>query len=120
MDDEDIERLSVGLGLSAAQVRKQYLVKDEESNKFVFREKPCPFLKDNVCSYHKYRPKDCVSYPHLNKDDFVFRLIEVVQSCFVCPIVFNVYERLKLMVWSGGVQNAHKPGSLKKVKRLCP
>ena len=120
LDDEDVEKLSAGSGLTAAQFKKQYLVKDEEYNKFAFKEKPCPFLENNGCKCYEYRPKDCQFYPHLNKDDFVFRLIEVVQSCSVCPIVFNVYERLKLMVWSGGAQNPHEPGSLKKEKRVCP
>ena len=120
LDDEDIEKLSAGSGLTAAQFKKQYLIKYEEYGKFAFKAKPCPFLENNRCKCYEYRPKDYQSYPHLNKDDFVFRLIEVVQSCSVCPTVFNVYERLKLMVWSGEAQNAHKPGSLKKVKRLCP
>ena len=120
LDDEDVEKFSAGSGLTAAQFKKQYLVKDEEHGKFAFKGKPCPFLGNNGCECYEYRPMDCQSYPHLDKDGFVFRLIEVVQSCSVCPIVFNVYERLKLMVWSGGAQNAHKPGSLKKVKWLCP
>jgi Fe-S-cluster containining protein len=120
LDDEDIEKLSVGSGLTEAQFKKQYLVKDEEYGKFAFKIKPCPFLGNNGCNCYEYRPKDCQSYPHLDKEDFVFRLIEVVQSCSVCPIVFNVYERLKLAVWSGGDQNVRKPGSLKKVKQLCP
>jgi hypothetical protein len=113
LDDEDIERLSAGLGLSAAQFKKQYLVKDRESDKFLLKEKPCPFLKDNLCLHYKYRPKDCASYPHLNKEGFIFRLMDVIHNYSVCPIVFNVYGRLKESVWSERIQNAHK-----KTKRL--
>jgi Fe-S-cluster containining protein len=101
LDDEDIHRLSEIVGVPLDQVKRQYLVNDEvEHGKFVFRQKPCPFLKDNRCSVWQNRPKDCVSYPHLDKEGFVFRLIAVVQSCSVCPIVFNVYERLKLLLWN--------------------
>jgi Fe-S-cluster containining protein len=100
LDDDDIERLSADLGLSVAQFKKQYLHKDRESNRLVFREKPCPLLKDNLCLHYEHRPKDCASYPHLSKDGFVFRLIDVIQNCSVCPIAFNVYERLKGLVWS--------------------
>jgi hypothetical protein len=99
LDEEDLERLSKGVGLSVAQVKKQYLVDDKEAGRFVFREKPCPFLKDNLCTLSENRPKDCISYPHLDKEGFVFRLIGVVQNCSVCPIVFNVYERLKALFW---------------------
>lgn len=99
LDHEDIEKLSKGLGISAIQFSDQYLVKDGESEKFVFNKKPCPFLKDNSCSCHAYRPKDCISYPHLHKNDFVFRLINVIDNCSFCPIVFNVYECLKDEIW---------------------
>ena len=44
---------------------------------------------------YAHRPKDCHSYPHLHKKEFVFRLWGVVENCSICPIVFNVYEQLK-------------------------
>jgi hypothetical protein len=98
--DEDIERLSASVGLSSDQIKKQYLVNDEvEYGNFVFRQKHCPFLKDNRCVVWENRPKDCLSYPHLHKEGFVFRLIGMVNNCSVCPIVFNVYERLKTQLW---------------------
>ena len=95
LDQEDIERFSKGLGISVAQFKDQYLVKDKDPEKFVFNKKPCPFLKDNLCSQYTYRPKDCISYPHLHKSGFIFRLISVIENCSICPIVFNVYEYLK-------------------------
>ena len=99
LDEEDIKKLSRGLRVSRAQFKNQYLVRHEEPGKFVFRRKPCPFLKDNSCSHYAYRPKDCISYPHLHKKDFVSRLMDVIQNYSVCPIVFNVYEYLKNEIW---------------------
>lgn len=95
LDQEDAEKFSKGLGISVAQFKEKYLVEDEEPEKFVFNAKPCPFLKNNSCSNYPYRPKDCVSYPHLHNSDFVLRLIWVINNYSVCPIVFNVYECLK-------------------------
>lgn len=95
LDQEDIERLSKCLGISCAQFKDQYLVKDDDPGKFVFNKKPCPFLKDNLCSHYTNRPKDCRSYPHLHKCGFIFRLVNVIGNCSICPIVFNVYEYLK-------------------------
>lgn len=95
LDQKDIERFSKCLAISVAQFKAQYLVKDEEPGKFVFNKKPCPFLKDNLCSHYAYRPKDCKSYPHLHKCGFVFRLVNVIENCSICPIVFNVYGYLK-------------------------
>ena len=99
MYKEDIKNFSKGLGISAEQFRKRYLVEGEETGEFIFKEKPCPFLKNNLCSHYNYRPKVCRSYPHLHKNDFVFRLIGVIQNSSVCPIVFNVYEYLKAELW---------------------
>ena len=99
LDQEDIENFSKGLGISAVRFGNQYLIKNEESDEFILKQKPCPFLKDNLCSHYNYRPKACRSFPHLHKNDFVFRLIGVIQNSSICPIVFNVYEYLKAEVW---------------------
>ena len=99
LDQEDIERLSTGLGISITQFRDQYLVKDEEARKYRFSKTPCPFLKDNACSCYAHRPANCISYPHLHKKDFTSRTINVICNCSVCPIVYNVYEGLKREVW---------------------
>ena len=99
LDQEDIKNFSKCLSISIAQFKDQYLVKSKEPEKFVFNKKPCPLLKDNSCLHYPYRPKDCISYPHLHKRDFIFRLIGVVENCSICPIVFNVYEYLKDKIW---------------------
>lgn len=97
LDEEDVEKFSEGLAISTSQFKSQYLNKEEEG--FTFKDKPCPFLKDNLCSNYDCRPKECISYPHLQKDDFIFRLIGVIDNCSVCPIVFNVFEKLKEELW---------------------
>lgn len=99
LDQEDIEKLSKSVGISAVRFRKQYLVQSDESGEFVFKETPCPFVEYNRCSHYEDRPKECRSYPHLHKNDFVFRLIGVIKNSAICPIVFNVYEYLKAEIW---------------------
>jgi len=66
---------------------------------YCFRQKPCPFLQNNRCTVYDARPDDCRSFPHLHKDEFVFRLIQVVNNCSVCQIVYNVFEWLKEELW---------------------
>ena len=101
LDQEDIERLAHGLGTSIDQFRQQFLVENDKnfSEGLIFNKKPCPFLKGNLCSHYELRPEDCRSFPHLHKEEFVSRLINVIQNYAVCPIVFNVYERLKKELW---------------------
>lgn len=99
LDQEDIDRLSRAMGLTVEQFKERYLVRDEEGGGYTFNRKPCPLLRENSCLYEDYRPKDCVSYPHLHKGDFVSRTITVIQNYSICPIVFNVYELLKKTLW---------------------
>lgn len=96
----DVEKFSKGLGFSVLEFKEKYLVEAVgESGKYTFNKKPCPFLKDNLCSHYDLRPDDCKSFPHFHKKEFTSRLINVIENCSLCPIVYNVYELLKGEVW---------------------
>jgi hypothetical protein len=98
LDDADVSRLATGLGISTDEVVDQYLTRDEDAD-LTLNGLPCPFLVENRCSVYDHRPEACRSYPHLHKEEFVFRLMQAVSNCSVCPISFNVYERLKEELW---------------------
>ncbi|MCF8142773.1 MAG: YkgJ family cysteine cluster protein [Deltaproteobacteria bacterium] len=91
----DVARLASGLDISETEMIDRFLVREEEDHTFTFSKRPCPFLSGNRCTAYEFRPDDCRSFPHLHKSEFVSRLIQVVQNCAICPIVFNVFERLK-------------------------
>jgi Fe-S-cluster containining protein len=55
-------------------------------------------LNGNLCSIYDNRPDTCRTFPHLEKPGFVSRLIGVIGSLSVCPIAFNVFEELKVIV----------------------
>ena len=95
----DIRRLAKHLGLTVGKFRSQFLVDAPEKEGSIFRNWPCPFLQNNLCTVYDDRPGDCRSYPHLQKRDFVFRMNQAFSNCSVCPIVFNVYEELKIEFW---------------------
>lgn len=95
LSEEDVTRLASCLGISPSELTAAYLRPTEDGDAYCFRQKPCPFLRNNRCTVYDARPDDCRSFPHLHKDEFVFRLIQVVNNCSVCPIVYNVFERLK-------------------------
>lgn len=92
----DIMRLARATGLTAARFRTRYLKPAPGKIKgLIFRKRPCPFLKHNVCTVYAVRPADCRSYPHLDRPDFVQRTGQAIANYGDCPIVFNVYEILK-------------------------
>ncbi len=97
LNDKDLERLANGLNLSMEEFKKTYIDdgKDKIGGGYTFNRLPCPFLENNRCKVYGFRPGNCRSFPYLHKKDFVFKLINVIDNCSICPIVFNVYERLK-------------------------
>jgi len=103
LTDADIKRLASHLVLTVKQFRADFIkTESEEGKAFEFNTMPCPFLQDNRCTVYDCRPRDCQSYPHLHKKDFVIRMNQAYDNCSVCPIVFNVYEGLKSELWRAG------------------
>jgi hypothetical protein len=100
LEKDDVERFALGLQISVVEVKEKYLKsEDEQTSRYQFNALPCPFLENNLCSNYDHRPEVCRSFPHLHKEDFVSRLWRVVENYEICPIVFNVYERLKMELW---------------------
>jgi Fe-S-cluster containining protein len=95
----DIKRLAHQFELTTKEFRSRFLKKNDKGEGFIFNGQPCPFLKNDRCQVYEQRPRDCRSYPHLHKHEFIFRMYQVVSNCPVCPIVFNVYEGLKQTLW---------------------
>lgn len=92
----DISRLARATNLTATCFRIRYLKPAPGNIKGqIFKKRPCPFLKENACTVYASRPKDCRSYPHLHRSDFVQRMGQAIANYGECPIVFNVYEILK-------------------------
>lgn len=100
LDEADVARFAAGLNQPIPEFTEIYLVLDENSpGKQTFNRQPCPFLKNDQCSNYEHRPNDCASFPHLHLANFRSRLYGVLDNYEICPIVFNVFERLKAEVW---------------------
>ncbi|MBM3322739.1 YkgJ family cysteine cluster protein [candidate division WOR-3 bacterium] len=92
----DVRRLAKTMQLTPAQFKRAFLKEAEaDPGRFLFRAKPCPLLEGNRCSQYDSRPKVCAEFPFLHKPDFNHRTIMVMWNYGLCPIVFNVVERLK-------------------------
>ena len=93
---DELEKILNSLKLDFKGFASQHADPDnEEKDKYNLKNKPCYFLNDKKCSVYELRPEECKTYPHLDKDGFVFRLFGVVDNYAICPIVYNVYEELK-------------------------
>jgi Fe-S-cluster containining protein len=95
--EEEVDRLASRLSITREQFIEAYLQRSEpgDDNPWTTRAKPCPFLKDNLCSVYEDRPADCSGYPYLYEPDFRSRTLGMIGRTFTCPIVYEVMEELK-------------------------
>ena len=90
----EAERIATYLAIPFTELRGRYLTPHAESGKYTTQQLPCPFLQNNSCTIYPIRPTVCTNYPHLHRN-FRSRLWKAIDNASVCPIVFNVLERLK-------------------------
>ena len=96
VSDKEIDRLSVIDGISRQDFEMKYVAKEDSEDINYLKDMPCKYLRNKKCTIYAHRPEDCRSYPHTHKDKFVSRLLGVIDNYEICPIVYNLYERLKI------------------------
>lgn len=95
VDKEDIARLSERLKIDQVQFTRRY-TKLEDGTRY-FSSSPCVFLgEDNRCTVYEDRPKACRDFPYLHEPHFTSRSLMMINNTAVCPIVFNVWQTLKV------------------------
>jgi uncharacterized protein len=93
--DRDIARLSKRLGMTIKEFSAQYVGVAEDGVKH-FLSTPCSFLGEgNACTVYEDRPQACRDFPYLHDTNFRSRTLMMIENCATCPIVFNVWDRLK-------------------------
>jgi hypothetical protein len=93
LDRHDLKRLARALGLDVPTLQVSYLRQDKPGKWELAA--PCPLLDGKLCRVYDVRPKPCREYPHLH-NDFRSHSIARINDTFLCPIVFNVVEGMKV------------------------
>lgn len=96
LTDSEIDRLSGIDNLSQKDFITSFVERDEIDHSIYLKNIPCKYLADKKCTIYVDRPGDCKSYPHIQKEDFNSRTLGIIENFGICPIVFNVFERLKI------------------------
>ncbi|NDJ78453.1 MAG: YkgJ family cysteine cluster protein [Chloroflexi bacterium] len=95
---DDIPALAAGTGLSPADLTAQLVdqpVAHQHGEWGIFHHSPCTFLDGTVCSLYAHRPASCRAYPAFTPD-FRYLAAPIMAGAGLCPIIFNVIERLKV------------------------
>jgi uncharacterized protein len=91
---EEIETLAKCLNRSQKDVKEQYIEESQQGNYFISTI-PCHFLSGKKCTIYENRFTECRDFPHLHKPGFKARLAGTLNYYGMCPIIYNVIERMK-------------------------
>ena len=91
---EDVKALATHLQISQADVKEKY-IEESGQGEMIINTIPCHFLRGTTCSIYEHRFTDCREFPHLHKPHFTGRLFGTLMNYAMCPIIFNVVEKLK-------------------------
>lgn len=93
---EELQRDAAYLHMSEKEFMKKFLVENEQEGAYDTKHKPCDFLEaDGNCILGECRPDACKKYPHTNQPERLESLLSVLDTVEVCPVAFEIYERLK-------------------------
>lgn len=91
--EEEITSIAAFLGLERQDFAAEYLTEGEEGPQL---SAPCRFLGDNgTCAIQDYKPEECRDFPYTDRPERLYSLYSVISNAEVCPVVFEMLERLK-------------------------
>lgn len=83
------------LNISEKEFMDKYI--QVEFCEYQLKKAPCCFLKeDGRCEIETCKPQSCIGYPFTDQPERLFSLISIIESASVCPVVFEMIERLKI------------------------
>ena len=93
LTDEDVERIAAFLGLGKDVFLQEYAGDTGDGCEI---KPPCPFLEpDGKCRVQPCKPEECRGYPYTDQPDRLGSLYGVMEFAEVCPVVFEIVQRLK-------------------------
>lgn len=114
--ETELPALAAYQKLSVEEFKTKFLTPYKEA--FYFSTTPCPMLQsDNHCSIYEQRPLSCRTFPNLTAPHFKYRFHSVMEKYPICPIVFNVVEKLKSAL---GFKNAAQDSEAERATGLEP
>lgn len=94
--EEDLEKDAAYLGISKDVLIDRYLKREKEEGGYSTLHQPCDFLQENGnCLLGECRPENCKKYPYTDQPDRLASMYSVLESAEVCPVAFEILERLK-------------------------
>lgn len=93
LSEEEIVNISNYLGMTRQQFLEDYLVRGVDGLEL---PAPCRFLNaDGNCQLQDCKPEECKEFPCTDRPERIESLYSILSAAEVCPVVFEILERLK-------------------------
>ncbi len=93
LSDEEITTISKRLRLDRREFITRFLVEGMGGWEL---PAPCRFLgMDGKCQIQDCKPAQCKGFPYTDRPERLWSLYSILSSAEVCPVVFEILERLK-------------------------
>ncbi len=94
--EEDVEKDAEYLEITVEQFIDFFLEKEECGLGYHTKHKPCDFLQeDGSCKLGDCKPDSCKKYPYTDQPERLFSLLGMLDIITICPVAFEIFERLK-------------------------
>ncbi len=94
--ENDISTDAAYLGITEDQFIDFFLEWDAIGHEYHTKHIPCDFYQENgACRLGDCKPDSCKEYPYTDQPERVWSLLSVLEVVSVCPVAFEIYERLK-------------------------
>lgn len=93
LEEEEVEAIASFFQQSTEEFAREFLV--QEGDEYTLAA-PCRFLsEDGICLVEPCKPKTCRDFPYTDKPERIASLYGVLEFAEVCPVVYELLERLK-------------------------
>lgn len=93
--DNEIASDAEFLAMPADEFKTRYFSGQNQNGDWISRGLPCCFLNGNECILQDHKPESCKLFPYTNQPDRMGSLMNTMEIAQVCPIAYEIIERLK-------------------------
>ena len=100
LGNDEVKRIAAFLGMDKSDFIADYLADAEpdDESPYKIKESPCTFLcDDGRCRIQDCKPDVCAGFPFTDQPERLFSMFSVIGHAEICPVVFELLERLKEM-----------------------
>lgn len=94
--EQDLQQDAGYLGMQVEEFCNKYLDNELRDGNYQTKHMPCDFLSaEGKCVLGECRPDSCKKFPYTDQPDRLHSLYSVLDVIEVCPVAFEIFERLK-------------------------